>query len=329
MATETTKVKILLRSADSDYTSLLLAGEAFYNKTSKKLYIGDGSSSISALPYFLNNKTGVTLDTYQEISGEKVFSGGVSFYGALYDFGGNEGIEGQILTSTEAGVKWKTPDTEELKERVGELEQFTNYAENNYATKTELNKKLDSTMFQDFAASVASTKQDTLVSGTNIKTINGSSILGSGNITIDSGGDLSDYYTKSEIDSRFDKVITTEWVEATEEFSLEPDENRNCWVYVEHIGDFTDAEEFMIGYFVGSCRIILKQGHYLMIEEVGGWDCVQVEGNIFAFSLPLALGGAVINPIRADEGSESAYFVMQEQVPVGNTVMMTDLRQVD
>jgi hypothetical protein len=65
-------------------------------------------------------------------------------------------------------------------------------------------------MFQDFAASVASTKQDTLVSGTNIKTINGSSILGSGNITIDSGGDLSDYYTKSEIDSRFDKVITTE-----------------------------------------------------------------------------------------------------------------------
>ena len=31
---------------------------------------------------------------------------------------------------------------------------------------------------------LASSKQDTLISGTNIKTINGSSILGSGNLTI-------------------------------------------------------------------------------------------------------------------------------------------------
>ena len=31
-------------------------------------------------------------------------------------------------------------------------------------------------------------KQDTLVSGTNIKTINGESVLGSGNITIQGGG---------------------------------------------------------------------------------------------------------------------------------------------
>ncbi len=46
-----------------------------------------------------------------------------------------------------------------------------------------------------------STKQDTLVSGTNIKTINGTSLLGSGDITIEGGSgnvDLSDYYTKSE-----------------------------------------------------------------------------------------------------------------------------------
>ena len=31
-------------------------------------------------------------------------------------------------------------------------------------------------------------KQDKLISGTNIKTINGTSILGSGNITIEGGG---------------------------------------------------------------------------------------------------------------------------------------------
>ena len=45
------------------------------------------------------------------------------------------------------------------------------------------------------------TKQDTLVSGTNIKTIDGTSLLGSGDITIEGGSgnvDLSDYYTKTE-----------------------------------------------------------------------------------------------------------------------------------
>lgn len=34
-------------------------------------------------------------------------------------------------------------------------------------------------------------KQDTLISGTNIKTINNQSILGSGNITIQGGGEVS------------------------------------------------------------------------------------------------------------------------------------------
>ena len=47
-------------------------------------------------------------------------------------------------------------------------------------------------------------KQDKLLSGTNIKTINGTSILGSGNITISDGGnnaDLSNYVTKTELAS--------------------------------------------------------------------------------------------------------------------------------
>ena len=46
------------------------------------------------------------------------------------------------------------------------------------------------------------TKQDTLVSGTNIKTVNGISLLGEGNITVsgEGGADLSGYYTKAEID---------------------------------------------------------------------------------------------------------------------------------
>lgn len=62
----------------------------------------------------------------------------------------------------------------------------------NYATKTEVEGK-----------------QNQLVSGTNIKTINGESILGSGNIEITGGSgnvDLSNYYNKEEIDAMVGEV---------------------------------------------------------------------------------------------------------------------------
>lgn len=67
-----------------------------------------------------------------------------------------------------------------------------------------------------------STKQDTLVSGTNIKTINNESILGSGNINISGGGstdvqingtsivsnNVADILTKSAYNSSTNKIIT-------------------------------------------------------------------------------------------------------------------------
>lgn len=53
-------------------------------------------------------------------------------------------------------------------------------------------------------------KQDTLVSGTNIKTINGNSILGEGNLVIEGGEiDLSNYYTKTETDTKLDAKQNT------------------------------------------------------------------------------------------------------------------------
>ena len=63
-----------------------------------------------------------------------------------------------------------------------------------------------------------STKQDTLVSATNIKTINGESILGSGDIVISGGGtvDLSEYYKKTEtyskieVDTKIDDIPETD-----------------------------------------------------------------------------------------------------------------------
>lgn len=62
----------------------------------------------------------------------------------------------------------------------------------NFATKTELNDK-----------------QNVLISGTNIKTINGNSLLGSGDITITGGGDidLSNYYNKTEVDGKLDAKL--------------------------------------------------------------------------------------------------------------------------
>ena len=53
-----------------------------------------------------------------------------------------------------------------------------------------------------------STKQDTLVSGTNIKTINGNSILGSGDITIQGGGGSSDIDNKTIITNESGKLET-------------------------------------------------------------------------------------------------------------------------
>ena len=49
----------------------------------------------------------------------------------------------------------------------------------NYYTKTETDNAI---------TAATSTKQDALVSGTNIKTINGETLLGEGNITIEGGG---------------------------------------------------------------------------------------------------------------------------------------------
>lgn len=52
-------------------------------------------------------------------------------------------------------------------------------------------------------------KQDLLVSGTNIKTINNQSILGEGNIEISGDVDLTNYYTKTETDTKLDTKQNT------------------------------------------------------------------------------------------------------------------------
>ena len=60
------------------------------------------------------------------------------------------------------------------------------------ATAGDLTQYWTSAQTQSAITSAVSTKQDTLVSGTNIKTINNESILGSGNIDIQGGGGTVD-----------------------------------------------------------------------------------------------------------------------------------------
>ena len=101
----------------------------------------------------------------------------------------------------------------------------------NLATKDELNAKQDvisdletirsgaakgATALQSVPDTYAlkselpdiTTKQDVLVSGTNIKTINGTSLLGSGNIEVAANVDLSNYATKEELNAKQDTLVS-------------------------------------------------------------------------------------------------------------------------
>lgn len=86
-----------------------------------------------------------------------------------------------------------------------------------YYTKTEADGKFATiTEINEQSADISAlqtdmlTKQPTLVSGTNIKTINGESVLGEGNLVIEGGGiDLSNYYNKTEVDTKLDTKQNT------------------------------------------------------------------------------------------------------------------------
>lgn len=70
-------------------------------------------------------------------------------------------------------------------------------------TKSYISEQTNNVTTAAYVSNAVSKKQDTLVSGTNIKTINGASILGEGDLVVSGGGsaDLSNYYTKEETDN--------------------------------------------------------------------------------------------------------------------------------
>jgi len=83
-------------------------------------------------------------------------------------------------------------------------ETSENPVQNKVITQTILdNEYVTSTALNNLNNRIE-TKQNTLISGTNIKTINGNSLLGSGNITISGGGGgSSDNFDIIEVNCNF------------------------------------------------------------------------------------------------------------------------------
>lgn len=72
--------------------------------------------------------------------------------------------------------------------QAGDLTQYWTSAQTQSAITQATSGKADSSAVTEEISAAVSGKQDTLVSGTNIKTINNESLLGSGNIDIQGGG---------------------------------------------------------------------------------------------------------------------------------------------
>lgn len=77
------------------------------------------------------------------------------------------------------------------------------------ASKADTATTYTKTETDNAITAATSTKQDTLVSGTNIKTINSQSILGEGNIEIQGGGGGSSYTAGDGIDITNDVISVT------------------------------------------------------------------------------------------------------------------------
>lgn len=71
-----------------------------------------------------------------------------------------------------------------------------------YVTNSELNSKgFLTTIPEDYVTDSELEAKGYLTQHQPIKTINGESLVGSGDITISGGGDMTNYYTKTEIDN--------------------------------------------------------------------------------------------------------------------------------
>ena len=175
--------------------SLLGSGNLDISSSSQNVFYGTCSTSSST-----QTKV-VSVDDWSFTTGNILF---VKFSNVTtYDGTARISIDGTVKDITSVG----TTKTSQYRWRAGELVGFvydgTNMlmlegglASTSYYGVTKLSNDIDSTSTSlsatpkavKTAYDLADSKQDELVSGTNIKTINNQSLLGSGNIDIQGGG---------------------------------------------------------------------------------------------------------------------------------------------
>jgi len=133
--------------------------------------------------------TVATSGNYNDLTNKPTLST-VATSGDYNDLINKPSIAGEQLQSDWAQTDTTAKDYIKNKPTIPAAQIQSNWTQTNTTAKDYIKNKPD---LSNYATnSSLSSKQDTLVSGTNIKTINGSSILGSGNLTISgSGGDTN------------------------------------------------------------------------------------------------------------------------------------------
>lgn len=174
--------------------SLIVEGieNAFYPNN------GDNSYPLNSLIVVTDNSDMATF--------RSVATNDVLFSGLIKDIT----INGEVVTKDNIIAKFDAVSNG------GTVDAYTKEeADNKFASKADLTNvqtvandadtKVDAlTPRVESVETSLDNKQDILVSGTNIKTINNQSILGEGNIEITGGEvDLTNYYTKTEADGKF------------------------------------------------------------------------------------------------------------------------------
>ena len=96
--------------------------------------------------------------------------------------------------------------------------------------------------------SLLSNKQDSLVSGTNIKTINGESILGEGNLDIEAGSSSLMYsaktFSQSSTTASAPNINILEGVETVPFLDVETGEESNSWEGTKHVFNAPDGNGY-------------------------------------------------------------------------------------
>ena len=162
----------------------------------------------------------VTTDTTQTITGQKTFNGSVIFDGGT-EFNSeirmnNGSSAGDVDIAMGIACAFKVQPAQISKfythkvfpGNYGDSDGKVHFRDFNDTADYAV---IDSTGISELGTPLSDKYQAILVSGTNIKTINGNSILGSGDIAITGGGgsaDLTNYYTKAEIDGMIGDIST-------------------------------------------------------------------------------------------------------------------------